>query len=34
MTIVEGIVIKISTDIELLPPVIKVDGIVYKTNVI
>lgn len=32
MNPVEGIVIKISTDIELLPPVIKIDGVVYKIN--
>lgn len=32
MNPVEGIVIKIKTDVELLPPVIKIDGIVYKTS--
>lgn len=32
MTPVEGIVIKVSTDIDLLPPVIKINDIVYKTN--
>lgn len=32
MNPVEGIVIKISTDIELLPTVIKIDNISYKIN--
>lgn len=34
MNPVEGIVIKIKTDTDLLPPIIKIDNIVYKTYVI
>ena len=34
MTVIEGIIIKVENDLELIPPIIKVDGIVYKTNVL
>lgn len=32
MTVIEGIIIKVEDDLELIPPIIKIDEITYKTS--